>query len=254
MKRFVIAAICSVTGVLVFLNPSFASPGSRLYTPYRNVTVMTYNVYFGADLLPLFQVTTQAELLAAVATIWAQVQASDIPDRAAAIAQQIATAEPDLVSLQEAARWSTGDNPAATNVQYDFLQLILDSLPADGAHYAPVVVKNNIDASAPMLTNSGLVYVRLVDRDVILARTDLPPADLKLSNIQAHTFSTLVTVTNPLLGGTIEVPRSWVLSTPRSGASAFALSAPIWRRTTRASSLLKESSWFRTPRTPRCRS
>jgi hypothetical protein len=58
-----------------------------------------------------------------------------------------------------------------------------------GAHYAPVVVHNNLDATAPMLDrNFNIVFLRLVDRDIMLARTDLPAADLKISDLMAQTF------------------------------------------------------------------
>ncbi len=167
---------------------------------------MTYNVYFGTDLLPILRATTEAQLVAAVGAAWAEVVASDIPERAASIAKEIANSEPELVGLQEVAQWSTGPSPDSTTVQYDFLQLILNSLGADGAHYAPVVVKNNIDAAAPMLDGS---WVRLLDREAILARTDLPAAALKLSNPKAATFTTLLSFTSPVLGP-ITVPRSWL--------------------------------------------
>jgi endonuclease/exonuclease/phosphatase family metal-dependent hydrolase len=211
MKRFHSAAI-AVVALLLSSHCAFAAGARsrRLYTPHRVGSVMTYNVYFGADLLPILGATTQAELLAAVGAAWSQVVANDIPKRASSIAHEIASVAPELVGLQEVAQWSLGPSPDNMTVQYDFLQLILDSLSADGARYAAVVVKDDLDAAAPMLDqDSNIVYVRLVDREAILARTDLPAAALKLSNPQAHTYATLLSFTSPVLGE-ITVPRSWL--------------------------------------------
>jgi hypothetical protein len=148
--------------------------------------------------------------LTAVGNAWVQVVASNIPERADSIAAEIVNDQPALVGLQEVASWSTGPSPDNTTVQYDFLKLILSSLEAKGAHYAPVIVHNDIDAAAPTLDHdSNLFYVRLVDREAILARTDLPAADLKVANPQANSFSTLLNFTSLVLGP-ITVPRSWL--------------------------------------------
>lgn len=194
---------------LICLQGVSIAAGSPPFTPGRNVTVMTYNVYLGADVSPLLGASTESELQMAVAAIWAQVQASNIPLRASRIAGNIKSLEPDLVGLQEVAQWSTGPSPDSTKVQYDFLQLILADLADDGAHYVPVVVHDNLDATAPTLVGNTPLFVRFVDRDVLLARSDLPAADLKLSDLQAHSFSTLLTFMSPLFGE-FTVPRGWI--------------------------------------------
>lgn len=213
MKRFYPTAATAIAALLLSINPAFARSAASppLYTPHRITSVMTYNVYLGADVTPLLAASSEAELIAAVGTAWAQVVASNIPERAASIAQEIADNEPALVGLQEVAQWSLGPTPASLTVQYDFLKLILDSLEADGADYVPVVVKDNIDATAPMVDPStgSLVYVRLIDRDAILARGDLPAADLKLSNMQEKTFTNLLSFASPVFG-MVTIPRSWL--------------------------------------------
>ena len=60
----------------------------------RPVTVMTRNLYLGADLTPIFSAlqTGEPPLDVAVATVYGQAMASQIPLRAQAIAGEIATA------------------------------------------------------------------------------------------------------------------------------------------------------------------
>lgn len=183
----------------------------------RLAVVMTYNVYFGADLTPIFSAPTQTDLLEAVAAAWANVKATNIPKRAAEIADEIATVRPALVGLQEAARWSTGSTPDAPDLQYDFVQLILSRLKVDHAHYRVVTLHNDLDSSAPMLGQAGLVYVRLQDRDVLLARTDLP---LQISHVESGTFASTLILNNPVLGS-IEVPRAWISADVRLRGRKF---------------------------------
>lgn len=206
MKRVVPAALL-LAGIICTSNLAFAKPGG--FTPKRTSDVMTYNVYVGADLLPVLSATTEAALLDAVGQAWANVELTDIPLRASEIADEIASSLPSVVGLQEVARWSTGPTLDTPNVQFDFLDLILARLAVDGAHYTVVTSHDNGDAVAPMVDVTGLVYVRLLDRDVVLARTDLPAANLKISNVQSQTFAAVLTIVNPLLGS-VSFPRSWI--------------------------------------------
>jgi hypothetical protein len=60
---------------------------------------MTRNVYFGADLTPALAAQSVLGLIGAVRSIWAAVQASDIPGRAERLADEIEVRRPDLVGL-----------------------------------------------------------------------------------------------------------------------------------------------------------
>jgi hypothetical protein len=103
------------------------------------LTVMTLNVYFGCEFGALFAAAGLPEFIAAVGELWRQAEASEIPARCRSIAHEIAAGKPDLVALQEVARWSTG-TPGAMAVKYDFLRLILEALRTKGVFYTPVVV------------------------------------------------------------------------------------------------------------------
>jgi len=171
----------------------------------RAVTVMTRNVYIGTDLDPIFAASSLAALRLATATAFGNVQATNFPARAQALAGEIATAQPDLVGLQEVELIRTGpvDHPApATNVHEsgDYLALLLDALEARGLDYAPVAINVNADVEVPSLR----LDVRVTDRDVILARGRTLR---KVKQVQEQNFATNLTL--PTLGGPITIVRGW---------------------------------------------
>ena len=156
------------------------------------ITAMTYNLFQGSELTDAISATTPAALPAAVANDFGQVQATNFPERAQAIAAQAESANPDLIGLQEAALWQTGapsasfPPPPATTVAFDFVKILVDALNARGLHYAPVAVTSNFTVAAPGLFPFGFMNVRLTDRVAILARTDVP---LTISNAQTANFT-----------------------------------------------------------------
>lgn len=201
---------CSLAILLLMVKVAVAAPPAPSFTPHRNATVMTQNLYLGTDVSLLFLPTTLPELIAAVTFALQEVEFTNFAARAPRIADEIKASGPAVVGLQEAARWSTGATPDAPDVQFDFLALLMAALENDGLHYVPVLVRSNLDATAPGLDQNGNpIFVRLIDRQVLLARSDLPAANLKISNLQTATFTNLLTFTNPLLGK-IKIPRGWI--------------------------------------------
>lgn len=175
------------------------------------LTLMTQNLYLGADLSPIFVATTPQEFVAAVGSAYNKIQASNFVERANSIANEIKQTLPDLIGLQEVSLLRTqspSDGPItpATNVSLDYLQILLDALKERGLNYEPIVVQTAFDAEVPGLISGSLVDLRLTDREVILARAD--NKDFTLSNIQGAQFAANFTVTTPL--GSISIPRAWV--------------------------------------------
>ncbi|MGW7285167.1 endonuclease/exonuclease/phosphatase family protein [Streptomyces sp. NPDC054847] len=164
---------------------------------------MTRNVYQGADLGPVLAATSPQALVAAVTTAYANVQATNFPERAEALADEIADSDPHLVGLQEAVLWRS-QTPAgpgsATHIEYDFLQLLLDKLSAQGKHYRAVDTVELSDFEAPRSTPAGLQDIRLTDRNVLLARTDLPAHVFSVANAQSAQFQNHVPICRPVLG------------------------------------------------------
>ncbi|HTT75046.1 MAG TPA: endonuclease/exonuclease/phosphatase family protein [Candidatus Binataceae bacterium] len=171
-----------------------------------SVTVMTQNLYFGAELAPIFIARSQEEMVAAAAVAWEQVQASEIAERAEKIAELIAAEAPDLVALQEAAQWSAGKASAMT-VKYDFLSSILQALQSFGVFYVPVAISRNLDRMAPIDTEGR--QVRITDRDAVLLKIGESAIQVRPFNIQLENFAALMPVTSPVMGAMM-VPRGWI--------------------------------------------
>jgi endonuclease/exonuclease/phosphatase family metal-dependent hydrolase len=205
----------SVLFTLFFITPWSLIPASAAAESPVTLTAMTRNLYLGADLTPLFTAASPPTLVAAVTQIFASVQATNFPEGADALADEIATINPQLVGLQEATLWRSqtpadfSPTPNATHVEYDFLQILLNKLATRGKHFAAVASVINNDGEAPRDTPNGLQDIRLTDRDVLLARTDLPSRTFSVANAQSGHFPTLFSFPSPVLG-IVTIPRGWV--------------------------------------------
>jgi hypothetical protein len=198
-------------------DPSEAEGAGKQGSDSRALKVLTRNLYFGADLQPILQATSFPGLLTTVAQTFATVQATNFPERAKALADEIAGASPHVVGLQEVtiwrrgtpvdvARWTPGT--LAETVEYDFLAILLDELAARGKAYAVVAQVQNVDAQAPGFAGAGLVRdVRLTDHDVLLARTDLPDKVFTVGGAESGNFA--ARVAGSLLGMPIAIPSGW---------------------------------------------
>lgn len=171
---------------------------------HKLVKVMTYNVDEGTDYIELLGATSFTDFLAAVQLTYNQVQASDPPVRAVAIAQQISDAEPDFVALQEATLWRTGSAPFPTSVSYDFIELIRTELARQGHPYNVVVAADEFDLQAPTATGT---WIRATNRDAILARADLDPGTFTIQGTQKAHYTVNLQLNTPL--GLIDIPRGW---------------------------------------------
>ncbi|HXB17072.1 MAG TPA: endonuclease/exonuclease/phosphatase family protein [Solirubrobacteraceae bacterium] len=196
----------------------------------RSVTVMTQNLYQGTEFAHIRALVggpppSQAEVLKATTEDYATYQATRFKDRAKQIAGEIAQNSPALVGLQEVATWHKGAfDPAhpfalPPAVSEDFTQVLIEALKADGMEYQAVSAtarpEGNFTLAFPVISGAppfGLTAVGMVERGVILARSDLPPGQLKLSNPQSGTYSCefcKVTLENPVTKETIPFTDSW---------------------------------------------
>lgn len=173
---------------------------------------MTRNLYLGADLSPALRATSDSQLISAVTAMFAQVVATNFPERAKALAEEVAAAQPDLIGLQEVVVWRSQfpadflSQPNATTVESDFLQLYIGALAERGLHYVPVAISTNFDLEVPRQTASGLQDIRLTDRDVILARSDFKTRN-QIADAQFGSFSTNLVVS--VAGRSFKITRGW---------------------------------------------
>ena len=185
-------------------------------TPFKGdrvVRVMTRNVYhgIGAEFAAAATATTFSDFLTKTAAVYRGYHTRNFPERAAALAAEIESAQPELIGLQEAVLVRTqypadGARTPATTVDLDFVQILLDALAARGLHYEVVVQAVGLDIEVPTALGIDL---RHTDREVILARADLKTADLELSNAQGGIFIANCGFSTQLLG-TITIRKSWV--------------------------------------------
>ena len=83
----------------------------------------------------------------------------------------------------------------ATEVVYDYLQILVAELEALGAHYQVVSTANEVDVELPMLSQSGRIDdVRLSDREAILVRSDLSRDQLSVSHPQSGNFANVIEI------------------------------------------------------------
>ena len=204
-------------------------------TNLQHITVMTRNLYLGANLdqaiAAIFSGNPDAIIQAATDT-WASVVATNFPERAEVLADEIASSQPQLVGLQEVSLYRTGppdtfsDNPTpARRVRLDYLEILLQELDERRLHYAPVAVTRNFDVENPGDIDLGdevdIQDIRLTDRDVILARTDLPSSELKLSNVQTASFHTNASLPIGDTGQSVTIQRGWGSVDVTSGGHKF---------------------------------
>src|SRR5215207_9767610 len=149
------------------------------------IPVMTRNLYVGADLSLVSAAAATGDgpaIVQATTDAWQDVKATNFPERAGALANEIENSEPLLVGLQEASLFRTGspDSISATptpalHVELDYLDILLKELEKRGLHYAPFTITEEADTEIPGYTAPGVLQdIRLTERAVILARTDVP--------------------------------------------------------------------------------
>ena len=136
VAMLLLGILLSLSGCERIKAPMLPDDGSLDTEP---LTVMTYNVYVGADMIPLLGITNLLEVPGAVAGLYDTVIASDFPGRAAAIATGIKAHQPHLIALQEISLIRTqtpgdrltGGEPAE-EVVLDFLEVLMDALQTAG--------------------------------------------------------------------------------------------------------------------------
>jgi endonuclease/exonuclease/phosphatase family metal-dependent hydrolase len=201
----------------------------------HEVSVMTRNLYLGADLGPPIGAKSVAEFTELNGQVLREVTANDFPVRAKGLAQEILKKKPDLVGLQEVSLWRTGPpsleaftNPGAelkaTTVRYDYLKELLAQLNKGKGkggkgkpQYRVAVAQDEFDFEAPADENgvagdgpnkvipNAEINGRLTMRDVILVRNG---AGVTFKRKQMGHFQNLLV--EKISGATVTVTRGWV--------------------------------------------
>ena len=161
--------------------------------------VMTQNVYVGGDILLPLSVPPE-DFEEAAALVIQQIIATNFPERAIALADEMLAQRPDLIGLQEVyvVRVCLRVAPSICPVDQDYLELLLDNLNADAPLYREASTVTNVSLlNLPATLPDGTeILVSLTDRDVILARAGVATSNPVSANFQAR-----LPVNNPALPG-----------------------------------------------------
>lgn len=198
---------------------------AQAHSGQDKIKVMSRNIYLGADIFPVLAAAQDPNPVAvpmAVTNVFQTVQQTNFPERAQALAAEIERRNPDVIGLQEVSTWRTqipGDfligNPTpASDVAYDYLDILLANLEAKGLHYSVAVSVDNADLELPMIVGmeaDGMTPIfgdlRLSDRDVILVKNS---KNISYSTTIANNF-TVNGITS--VGGTnIEFTRGYTMA------------------------------------------
>jgi hypothetical protein len=218
------ALLLSAIALLALAIPAAADARKKGEKP--RVTVMTRNVFLGADLSPALEADTLAEAIDASGVILNEVDSTRFQDRAVPLAREIKKSKAHLVGLQEVALFQdqtpsdlgappSGVGDPATNVRYDFLALLRQELKDIGAKYRVVTSQDEFVEELPADTDQNdatgsppfgaELDARLTIRDVILAKKG---TTVKLGKTAGAQYTNMfVAEVGPL---DIPVERGWV--------------------------------------------
>jgi hypothetical protein len=165
---------------------------------------MTRNLYIGGSTAPLLSLDfgDLPAVLAATNAFWAEVQASDIPGRTAALADEIVRQQPEVVGLQEAVGFVVLDGTFTPIGQLDILQRLVLEIEARGGGYDLVAVQENTSSALPLSVSAAGVdrWLQFTDRIAMLVREDVEMEGPAESDNYAATF----------MAGPVELKRGWI--------------------------------------------
>ncbi len=200
--------------------PASASPNGA--GGKRALDTMTMNLYIGTGVERVLTADPNdpVALLTAVTGVYYELLGSQPTVRLHAVADQIAARKPDIVAVEEATLlrlqspgdFIVGGTTPATDVVFDYLQILVDALNDHGVRYTVASVSQEWDIEMPMLHldadgnwTGGFDDVRQTDREAILVRADLPPGQLTVANPQHGNFEWLL----PVPGFDFSITRGW---------------------------------------------
>ena len=177
--------------------------------------VMTWNIYVGANVDIVLGATDVFDAAQKVAVAYEELKQTNFPERASAIAAQVARHRPQLIGFQEVSLIQRLDPVSGELLEeIDFLQILKGALQQRGLRYSVAGSVENADVTVPRLIgieNGEPVfdYVRLLDTDVILVNDEVA-----VSGSTSGRYAAALPV--PDLGA--EIPRGYVSIVAQVGA------------------------------------
>jgi endonuclease/exonuclease/phosphatase family metal-dependent hydrolase len=188
-------ALCAL---LLLILPAAASASA-------DVSVMTRNMYVGANLLPLATSAQGEQFERAAAERLAEIDSSEPDARMKVMAEEIVRANVDFVNLQEATAWYTGpkNDPARSPwTRWDYLGALKRELRALGRPYYVVTSDRPLDLEGP---SSLGVDVRFKTGNAILLRKR---SGIRVERAVSGAFPTQLSIPTQAIG-TVETTRGF---------------------------------------------
>jgi endonuclease/exonuclease/phosphatase family metal-dependent hydrolase len=168
-----------------------AVPSAQAASKGPTITVMTRNLFLGADLIPLATTPPGPQFNQTATNMFNGVTAQDPNGRMKLVAGEIAKAKPDLVGFQELSLWRTGPQPAS-KVAYNYIKTILGQLKTLHQSYRVVAIKQAFNVEGPMSSGND---VRLTLGDAIIARKGV-----KVKHVHSAIFKNQLTIPTQAIG------------------------------------------------------
>jgi endonuclease/exonuclease/phosphatase family metal-dependent hydrolase len=180
--RTLAVALAAATALLGAAVP--AADAAKRKPRTTDVTVMTRNLFLGADLIPLAVAQPGDDFEHAAGAVLDQVTSGEPTERMKLVAGEIAKAKPDLVGLQEVTLWKTGpknDAAPADSTIIDYLADIKAELKRRNAPYRVVADQRTLELEGP---TDHDVDVRFIDGNVVLARKGVKVSKARSADFQ----------------------------------------------------------------------
>jgi endonuclease/exonuclease/phosphatase family metal-dependent hydrolase len=170
-----------------------------------DVSVMTRNLYVGANILPLATAAPGEEFERAASERLREVDSTEPDARMKVLAREIVRAKVDFVNVQEATAWYTGpkgDPAKAPWTRWDYLAALKRELRALGRPYYVVTSDRPLDTEGP--SDQG-VDVRFKTGNAILLRKR---SGFRIERAKSGRFPTQFVVPTRAIGN-VETTRGW---------------------------------------------
>jgi hypothetical protein len=200
----VLAPLCFATPIwalvfvsaVVLITPPIATAEDTHNTVF---SVMTRNMDLGSNYGPALAAHDAQSFAHGVTTIYNEIVASNIAERAAGIAREIQQTMPTVVSLQGVSlvqRFVWTGTPGPFLDQIDQLAALRTALAQLGLSYSLAIEVHELDVAAP--SDAGYL-LRVRDSEAILVRSDLPASILTVSNPQTGRYTHLLSLQTPVV-------------------------------------------------------
>ena len=185
-------------------------PASAAHAESPQVTVMTRNLYLGADVGVAMDLIPN--LSAAAQFMWDQVKATDFNQRAPKLAAEVIAARPDVIGIQEATIWFCKKNAWSKRTEvFNFTDQFLAATKAQGQEYV-LATKGGKTALNTGYSIAAVPFVTMVNdpetfqplfgqdkaacgfeiADALAIRADLAGKVLAVGNTEYETTYTIV--------------------------------------------------------------